>query len=364
VFGSWLGVLSGFAGRAILLMTPFLTWCTGTLLPALVGIFSGPAGWIALGAIALGTILIVWREPIWDFITWALGEIGNFWRTVGEIFYSIYFDPWVKLWNSDMLAPIRKGLEGWLNGIKKFFSDVVDFGRKNFIDHWKGLWELLTKDPEAFIANIKKRFDDLVYSFARGFVSAASIVARMFDDTASAVGRIWNWLQRTTMDGMNEVIKIYNQLADLTQKIPGGIVKLQRIDYLPVPAPVRAFASGGYMARPTLGWLAEAGGDEYAIPGAQMPAAMAGWARGLRGQALIEHSRSASASAGASSAASLPGVRISLTQTGPTLVSPDGQDWMSRSEALALLQQSSQAQMAATVRLLQSGSGRSAWGLQ
>jgi hypothetical protein len=118
------------------------------------------------------------------------------------------------------------------------------------------------------------------------------------------------------------------------------------------------------MAQPTLGWLAEAGGDEYAIPGAQMPAAMAGWAKGLRGQALIEHSRSASASGGASPAASLPGVRISLTQTGPTLVSSDGEQWISRSEALALLQQSSQAQMAATVRLLQSGSGRSAWGLR
>jgi hypothetical protein len=60
-------------------------------------------------------------------------------------------------------------------------------------------------------------------------------------------------------------------------------------------------------------------------------------------------------------------VRITLQQTGPTLVTPDGQNWISREEAAAMLEQGlkamARANATATGRLMRSSAGRSAWGV-
>jgi TP901 family phage tail tape measure protein len=60
----------------------FLAWASGTLIPGLLAIFSGPVGWTVLAVAAVVAMAIAFRKPLGDFLNW-LWEwgkpISNFW---------------------------------------------------------------------------------------------------------------------------------------------------------------------------------------------------------------------------------------------------------------------------------------------
>lgn len=398
---NWLGALGPFASRAILLMTPFLSWITGTLLPTLVGVFSGPAGWIALGVVALASIIIIWREPIWKFIQWATAQFLGFWPSVVGFFYDEYLEPWVNIWNSDMLTPIKDGITSWLASIGLWWESVIKSASNFLLGGWKTTWSESIKAINSAITSwgnsirqffnnmllfinqdwgvkfsefwettttrIQRWFQRIPDSLVNGFRSAAAIIQSAYDNIASSVSKVWNWISQGVTNTLNNVLAMYNRIAGVVNSIPGGLIRLPTAQLVQAPQQVQAFATGGFVSRPTLGWIGEGRpGGEYAIPSHQMPAAVAGWAQGLRGQALIEHSRSGSSMPPASQPA-MGDLRITLQQNGPTLVTPDGQNWISREEAAAMLEQGlkamARANATATGRLLRSSAGRSAWGV-
>ena len=170
------------------------------------------------------------------------------------------------------------------------------------------------------------------------------------------------------LNRLNGIVQIYNAIASKVNGLPGNVFNFPILQPFVTSgnAPAERFATGGFVTKPTLAWVGEGRpGGEYAIPADQMSAAMTGWAQGLRGQALIEHSRRASSAA--PPAAGAPQISITLQQRGPTLQTPDGAQWISREEAVALLAQGMAAQaralLPATASMMRSAAARSAWGL-
>jgi tape measure domain-containing protein len=349
----WLGALAPFSQLAIAAVTPFLAWMTGTLLPALVGIFSGPVGWIALGVAALVAGVIYFREPIMGFLGWALGAIGEWWTKVFEFIYATQIEPWVKLWNADLLAPIRKALGEWLDGIKKFFTGIIDYVNREWMKPWTDWWINLGKQPEIFLDRVRGKISDLIIFLTKGMQSAAAAIQAAFNNAGQSVARIWNWITRGTANGLNVVIDAYNAAAASANRFPG--LQLPILQRMAVPAEIPALARGGHMMAPTLAVIGE-GDDpqgEYAIPGSRMDAAMAGWAQGLRGQALVNSWQNPGLAPGRSTTTPAAPATINLTlqQQGPTLQMPDGSQWVTRQEMAT----TTQAAMEGIMRLMRSG---------
>ena len=65
--------------------------------------------------------------------------------------------------------------------------------------------------------------------------------------------------------------------------------------------PAGSFASGGYVTRPTVGLVGEAGEDEYVIPASKMASSMQRYSAGGRGEAVIPSTGSSYAGSGGSS---------------------------------------------------------------
>ena len=65
---------------------------------------------------------------------------------------------------------------------------------------------------------------------------------------------------------------------------------------MPIP---KKFSSGGYVTRPTVGFVGEAGEDEYVIPASKMASSMQRYSAGARGDSVIAGSGSAYAGGGA-----------------------------------------------------------------
>jgi tape measure domain-containing protein len=401
----WLGAIGPFAGRAILLITPLLTWVTGTMVPALVAAFSGPVGWIALGVAALVAGLVLFREPIWNFVTWAVGEFARFWSTVGRLFYDQYLGPWVQLWNSDMLEPVRSGLAQWLVNIGLFWEEVavsmttwiqttwsklwssdmlekVKAGiaswmaaMKNFASGWKPYWESLKTTVVDVIGPITDFIDKIFKSLQNNVSSVVNAVKGAYEAVATKIVALWRWMTDSISGFFNGAIEKYNQLANLANIITGvrpqpvspnaSQGRLTRPEL--VPSPPR-FADGGWITRPTLGWIGEGRdpGGEYAIPASQMGAAVDAWSRGARGEALIQASRAGKGSTGGTGGTgpTLQTPAVNLTfNAGPTLALPDGSQWVSTTDAERMIQASSEATFRAMVQTLRSANGRRALGL-
>ena len=72
------------------------------------------------------------------------------------------------------------------------------------------------------------------------------------------------------------------------------------------------FASGGYVTRPTVGLVGEAGENEYVIPASKMAASMQRYSAGARGEAVIPGTGSSYAGGGA-------GGSTTVSYSGPIL---------------------------------------------
>jgi tape measure domain-containing protein len=354
----WLGALAPFSAQAIAALTPFLTWVTGTLLPTLVGVFSGPAGWIVLGVAALVAGLVLFREPIGKFLAWAYEQISNFWRTVLTWVYDNFLSGWVELWSMTLANPLSKATAGWLDGIIKFFGKIGEFIDKNWLQQWAAYWAIFTKDPFDFIAKVERRFTDLWTSVTETFQKIPAMLQSIWNSVIDGMGRAWQWMIGGAINAINGVIKLWNNVASFINKAPGQI-KLPIIAELVAGPDVKAFARGGFIQKPTLGWIGEGRNPrEYVIPEGGMDAAAAGWMAGLRGHALANAwqnpagSTSTAVMAPPAMAPAVVGdVRVTLQQTGPTLRMSDGSQWVSREEVVTLVAEASRATLRAAGRM-------------
>ncbi len=198
----------------------------------LVGVFSGPVGWIAL-LVAAGVAIYSFRDQIGQ----ALQAIGDFFKAGFEVVGDI------------------------LKAAAKFYMDfyvtpILGFG-KNLIDGLIGLF--------AKIADVVKA----------PFLTVVNFIKGIFNNVLSTIGR-----------GVNGAVGMVNRLISGFNRLPAAIRLFQNIPLIPQMT-VPQFAKGGVVSGPTLAMVGEGGESEYIVPQSKASGFAKNWMAGRRGIGAI-----------------------------------------------------------------------------
>ena len=211
----------------------------GTLGKILIGVFSGPVGWVAL-AVAAGVAIYTFRDQIGQ----AFQAIGQVISDAAAGFKSVFIDP-----------------------VVAGFQAVVDFVNTNFIQPMsQGIGDLVQGIADTF----KNVTDAITAPFKAAFETMRGIINQILNGIGQAVSSV--------VQAINNVIAGANRaLANLN---------LPQIPYLPFPQ-IPQFAEGGVVSGPTLAMVGEGGEPEYIVPQSKAGKFAANWMAGVRGPAAI-----------------------------------------------------------------------------
>ena len=234
VLGGIAATIAGWAGA----IGPLVA-ALGSLGQVLIGVFSGPVGWVAL-AVAAGVAIYAFRDQIGQ----AFQAIGVFLQESAAGFKSVFIDPVVagfqsvvEFVNTSFIQPVQEGISNLVQGIADVFKNVT----------------------EAITA-----------PFQAAFNAVRGIVNQILNGIGSAIGQV--------VQAINNVIRGANQAL--------ARVRLPQIPYLPMPQ-IPQFAEGGVVSGPTLAMVGEGGEPEYIVPQSKAGAFAANWMAGVRGPAAI-----------------------------------------------------------------------------
>lgn len=305
-------------------LTGFLAWMAGTFVPAMVAFFSGPVGWIALGVAALIAGIIFFREPIMNFLGWAFEQIGKFWEGVWSFIYDTQLKHWVDLFNNpDLLRkPLTEFGAFMSNLFKKLWSGIIDWVNKNFLKRWDTIWDGIQKSPERVKNTVSKWFSDLYKFTIDTWNNIPAMLQGVWQKVTEGMSRTWQRMTNGVRKMLNDVIVLWNGVAAKTRGLP-GFLQISSIPLIPEP---QAFARGGFVSQPTLGFIGEGRNPrEYVIPEGGMDAAAAGWQAGLRGNQLVAAWQSPGLAPGrATTTGAMASGPVQITITGGTVQLPDG----------------------------------------
>jgi hypothetical protein len=232
-----------------------------TLGKILLGVFTGPVGWVAL-AIAAGAAIFAFR----DQIAAAFGRIGQTIADAAAAFKSTFIDP-----IANMLQGFIENVQQKHNQFKEIvqtaFSAAWDFVRSTFID--------------PVTTGIQTWFDNTVQLFQR----LPDAIKAPFEAVASTIRGIINQMLNGIGNAMNSVIRAINGL------IAGANRALARLNLPQIPqlpeVDIPQFAKGGVVTGPTLAMVGEGGEPEYIVPQSKAAGFAANWSAGRRGAAAI-----------------------------------------------------------------------------
>lgn len=286
----WAALL-GPAGPIAGAITALTAWITGTALPAIAAVLTGPVGLTAIVVAGLAAAAITWREPIEDFFRWLTDA-----RTREEKVNQIK----------------QKGL---LETLRNDFEYEI----KTWQEFYRSYWD-------DFIKGIEERAPGIGEAVAKGFSSAGQWIKDSL-----------NYILQLCENAINGFSSRVNELINATNSLSGklGIPAIPwRLHQVTIPR----LAKGGWFDRSTLVEIGE-GRDpqgEYAIPGSRMPQAIDAWNRGARGGALIAALQSPGLAPGRSgggpsfSAPPAPPPAINLNIRPQTMLqTADGGQWLS-----------------------------------
>jgi hypothetical protein len=205
----------------------------------LIGVFSGPVGWVAL-AVAAGVAIYAFRDQIGQ----AFQAIGGMLQAGAAGFKSMFIDP-----------------------VVAGFTAVVQFVTTNFVTPVKASITGLVQ----MIGNTFKNVTQAITSpFQAAFQTVRGIVNNILNGIGNAV--------RGVVQAINNMIAGVNRIASK--------LKLPQIPSLPQPN-IPRFADGGVVSGPTLAMVGEGGEPEYIVPQSKASGFAANWMAGQRGAAAI-----------------------------------------------------------------------------
>lgn len=296
----WLGAVGPAIAGITAAFAGLMAWITGTLLPFLVGVFSGPVGWTILAVAAVVAMCIAFHEPILEFLTWLGQQFMKGLEALGKLAYAIWVQPWVDLWNNVLRGPVT-ALWDWLKGYVEFsMKTAYALAYQVFVQPWVNLWNLVLREPVTkmgeWIKGVWKSITDffsnnVIKPIQSGWDKLMQILPDAMDSLGKAIKGVWDGIVKTVKgairgilqfmaDNINKVGSLINRLIGSFNKLPGPDIPL--IPTLKVPA----FAKGGYVGGGTLAVVGEAG-PEYIIPERKMAQASMNYLNGARGGAVI-----------------------------------------------------------------------------
>lgn len=237
VIAGWLGAVGPALAGITAAFSGLLAWLSGTLVPGLLALFSGPIGWTILAVAAVVAMCIYFREPIMNFFSWLGDAIASGLQTLWK-------------WGE----PIRQFWAGVWQAVYAITYQLL-------VQPWVNIWNLL-KDP--------------LLSFGKWI---GNIFANIWDGITSGLKNAFRGVLQYLANQVNNVANLINILIAGFNKLPGP-----DIPYIP-QLTVPAFAEGGYVNQPTLAMVGEAG-PEYIIPAGRMAQASAAFLAGARGGAV------------------------------------------------------------------------------
>lgn len=340
--------------------TGLIAFLTGTFLPAVIAIFSGPVGWTILAVAAVVAMAIAFREPITQFFAWlgtAIMEgfnalykwgkpIRQFWQTtwdaavdiartaltaMGEvvrwfakaayaIFWQLFVQPWINLWDSVLRKPVNQMIN-WVQREWKKLAGVFDSNViKPIGKAWSQLMAQIGKLLKPAITAIQQVWTGFVTFFNNNVIkpiqSAWQALIRLLPNAMRSVAQTVTGIWTGVMNSVKSVVRnILRYVAGSINSIAGAINRLiSSFNRLPGPdiplvptISVPSFAEGGMVTKPTLAVVGDGGEPEYMVPKSKAPAFAQNWLN-------------ATQSSGQSD------IQVNIT-TGPVLVQ-DGQEWV------------------------------------
>jgi TP901 family phage tail tape measure protein len=224
----------------------FLAWASGTLIPGLLAIFSGPVGWTVLAVAAVVAMAIAFRKPLGDFANW----LWNWGEPIRKF--------WIGLW------------DGAVSNAKKSFGVIGDVFKSvaRTFDEW-------------VIKPISSAWAALTQLLPRAMQNVASSVQSTWTSLINAVKGVIRGLLQSVVNSLNAVGSQVNRLIGAYNRLPSADIPF--VPTLSVPA----FAKGGVVSGPTLAMVGEGGEPEYIIPQSKMARASMNYLNGARGSAVI-----------------------------------------------------------------------------
>ena len=304
----WLPAIIGATSGIVAALGGILTFVTGTLIPGLLAVVTGPVGLTVLLVAAIVALFIAFREPIMGFLTWVWENLVGGFQKIADWYMNVYVKFWVDLWANYIVKPITDFLS--------WFGNVFMKGWEAYVKSIRGIWDAAA----GFFTQAWQKAGQFIGGLWSGIINNLKQMVRNF--IAGFIGAI------------NAAIRAVNTLIANFNRLPGP--DLPFIGQVPVPK----FAEGGVVDRPTLAMVGEGGEREYIIPESKMAGAAAAYLGGARGASVVGPST------------------INVT-TGPVL-QQQGQNWVT----MADLQQAMRATEAATLQRIRTPAGRAALGIR
>jgi MFS family permease len=304
----WLPAIIGATSGIVAALGGILTFVTGTLIPGLLAVVTGPVGLTVLLVAAIVALFIAFREPIMNFLTWVWENLVGGFQKIADWYMNVYVKFWVDLWANYIVKPITDFLS--------WFGNV-------FMKGW-----------EAYVKSIRGIWDAAAGFFTQAWQKAGSFITGIWGGIINGLRGIVNSFFGAFFGQINSAVRAINVLIAAFNQLPGPDIPF--IPQVPIPR----FAEGGVVDRPTLAMVGEGGEREYIIPESKMAGAAAAYLGGARGASVVGPST------------------INVT-TGPVL-QQQGQNWVT----MADLQQAMRATEAATLQRIRTPAGRAALGIR
>ena len=115
----WAGAIGPAIAAISAAFSGLLAFLTGTLVPGLIAIFTGPVGWTVLAVAAVVAMVVLFRKPLTDFATWLV----SWGKPIGQFFTDNVTTPISNAWKS-MVEFLPKAMNTAAATIKSVFTGV------------------------------------------------------------------------------------------------------------------------------------------------------------------------------------------------------------------------------------------------
>ena len=249
-------LIAGWAGA----IGPLLA-SLGSLGQILIGVFSGPVGWIALAA-AAGVAIYAFRDQIGA----AFQAIGQFIADAAMGFKTVFIDPVIQL-GQQVIDFYINTWTGIFNFIKQPFEQGIEFIKQNFVTP-------IQDAIGGIIDSIKGAWAGLSQALSSPFEAAATTIRGVLNTVIGGIESTINGV----INAINNLIQGANNVASTV-----GLPSIPTLQSVSLPR----FADGGVVTGPTMALVGEGGEPEYIVPQSKAGKFAANWMAGVRGAAAI-----------------------------------------------------------------------------